>query len=46
MTMTPRQPFWIDMEGRNRDENDRLDMRRVVRVLESVKDLAEKSQGQ
>lgn len=38
-TMAPRQPFWLDMEGRVRDEDDRLDMRKVVQVLESVKGL-------
>ena len=39
MTMTPRQPFWIDMEGRMRDEDDNLDIQKVVQVLESVKSL-------
>lgn len=29
------RPFWIDMEGRVRDEDDRLDMHKVRRVLET-----------
>ena len=33
MTMRSK-PFWIDMEGRVRDENDRLDLGKVRRVLE------------
>ena len=28
------KPFWIDMEGRVRDERDQLDMKKVERVLE------------
>lgn len=35
------EPFWIDMEGRMRDEHDRLDMGKVRRMLELCAPMAE-----